>query len=209
MESSQLHNDSPFNPGFGTMPAVFAGRAYEKKVLKQLAQKLYDKRPVGQLLSLIGPSGTGKTCLQSWFTEGLAEAGIGYWSLIQLLGKAIHEQIRQIDNDIDVAFQQACDAFESRKERFYTNRYNELHERNIVESAAIVARLLVVHGACSRKDIVNAIQTSTPNIDIETCQQQFRELTDKGFIWDVKPNAYEPGIPSLMSYVLDQEQILT
>lgn len=369
-----------FRPGFGTMPPVFAGREDEKDSLDTIAQALYYKDPLMPMVSIIGPRGTGKTCLQQWFTNGLDTKRLGYLSLpasmlqgdmervidtllrqlpvsvlqkmkrkfpneisiignrvklqwnpsyndhpykqhdivakalfdrpfalcideahtlqpeflgalldftqnittthrapflllltgtpelqtvlanskatfhergekiklsclppedtmmaideplkrlgihlpkpclqqaveqthgypyfIQVFGESVHKHMRRHEGTHN-AYQSGIDDFNEQKKEFYHQRYLELRKLKVVESAAHISRKVKEVGPLSIKKVVSTIQESDTEMDEKRVESQVQVLIDKGFIWDMKADQYEIGIPSLATYVLEKER---
>lgn len=64
--------DSIFRPGQGIQPPVLAGREAEKRRLTAIARELQNHQPPSADVYILGPRGTGKTCLRNWFASELA-----------------------------------------------------------------------------------------------------------------------------------------
>ena len=98
--------------------------------------------------------------------------------------------------------------FSERRTDYYEKRYEELARQDLVESARAVSAMFqdvdVIDSEVLKENLVAALA-----LDSQGALDALRKLSHLGFTW--KPPArtyYEPGIPSLMDYVLTGRQWL-
>lgn len=134
--------------------------------------------------------------------EQAVEQTHGYPYFIQLFGESVH---RSMNHDLSHrGYQVAVDSFCQKKKAFYHQRYLELLELDLIESACRVSTALRNKGYLSIKDVYSSMQENDDR-NTKNVKSQVGMLINKGFIFDLKPDQYEIGIPSLATYVLEKE----
>ena len=139
--------------------------------------------------------------------EALETVGVEsqrYPYFIQAWGKALcltlrDRQATHIDTELVDA---ARPVFAERRTDYYEKRYEELTRQNLLEPAKAVSAMFqdtdLIDSEVLQENLVAALSP-----DLQGALDMLRKLSHLGFIW--KPPAsiyYEPGIPSLMGYVL-------
>ena len=149
------------------------------------------------------------------FDEDALEAVVAesqwYPYFIQLWGGALCEALaaRKLTH-IDMAIVEAArPAFTSKKVFYYEKRYEELERQGLLEAARTVAAMFrdvdVIDSEVLKEKLVVDL-----SLDLQGALDVIRELSHLGFIWKPPAGAsVEPGIPSLMDYVLTERQGLT
>jgi len=120
-----------------------------------------------------------------------------YSYFLQLMGSALWKASSEGISAASLA--KALPAFQEKKKAFYAGRYNELEDMNLHNQAGRLSEKF-------RKSASAALPLSElmahPNA---VSAEDVRKIHETGYIW--KPSGstrYEPGIPSLMDYVLDE-----
>ena len=131
----------------------------------------------------------------------------GYPYFLQLWGATLWNRANadpsapsQRLTDADTA---ACQSiFESEKNDYYLDRYNELEEEGLLEVARSVAELFVERQQVSPREILAAARSTPGFDDAKKAVAARRTLDHLGFLWQATGNPdREPGIPSLMDYI--------
>ena len=131
----------------------------------------------------------------------------GYPFFLQLWGAAVWNRawadpsspIRNLTAE-DAA---ACQSlFDSEKNNYYLDRYNELEEGGLLEVARSVAESFVDRQQVSPREIQAAVRREPGFDDDEKAMAARRTLGHLGFLWQAAGTPdWEPGIPSLMDYI--------
>ncbi len=131
----------------------------------------------------------------------------GYPFFIQILGQVLWQHAAPPEGPgrvTDGVLEAALPAFEQRKGHYYRERYFELEDRGLLAVGRSVAEAFRGAPALSGQHLARAIGRglSSPG-DTEIADAR-RILGDLGFIWATSPApGWEPGIPSLMDYILE------
>ena len=160
------------------------------------------------------------TPLPGWQIDGDALAEVirdarGYPYFIQLWGKALWDagQASQAITAETVAT--ARTVVDTRRIRFYENRYRELAElpdkpAGVPMKAVVAAVASVCRSGDRQSDdtLTGVIEAALP-ADLQATDQATAILVKlfleaRGFIWQAGGNSWVPGIPSLVDYVLKQ-----
>ncbi|MYH70762.1 MAG: ATP-binding protein [Gammaproteobacteria bacterium] len=134
-----------------------------------------------------------------------------YPYFIQLWGGALCEALAaRKSTHIDMAIVEAArPAFTSKKVFYYEKRYEEVRNRDLLDSAKAVADMFR-NERCIDDDILQKQLASGLSTGSQGVLDVIRDLSHLGFIWKPPASAsVEPGIPSLMDYVLTERQELT
>ena len=137
---------------------------------------------------------------------GMVRLSHGYPYFIQLLGQATWGAMASSATRGAVTpetFERAGPAFEYQKRDYYRYRYRELEDLRLLPAARAVAEAFegraVLDAARLERAISAGINEAHPGV-----ASVRRTLSDLGFIWGTSPDpGWEPGIPSLMDYVLE------
>ena len=127
--------------------------------------------------------------------------GSALWSVAQAVGATrINE----------VLAGQAADEFATRRSAYYEDRREELERRELLPLAASVARAFSTRTTLRSHELNAVIEESSGVDGVGEILQRRDQLATVGFVW--KPpaaeDAWQPGIPSLMSYVAAHAQAL-
>ena len=136
----------------------------------------------------------------------IARESDGYPFFTQVWGRAVWRVMVDGPDGVDTVTTTVVEAaaaeFESRKNHYYLDRFMELHRRNLLGAARRVAEAF-----CDRSTIpfteLDAVITDTGADEVDVVETG-DALEHLGFVWETKgvPN-WEPGIPSLMDYILE------
>ena len=126
------------------------------------------------------------------------------------LGIGSEKEEKEIDRAI---LEQALREFGTERDNYYNLRYRELRDDGILPVAEAVASRFVLHnegsitGAALEVTIQECIygRESTESGITKLAAELENKLRDRGFVWSQigKERWCEPGIPSLMNYILD------
>ena len=138
--------------------------------------------------------------------EHIVRESDAYPFFVQLWGEAVWVRARAESRERIVSDDApACQAvFEEQRNRYYSQRYDELEKRKLLRPARAVAEAFESRSVISDSELDAAILRgfgeAAGDDEAEAAEQQFRHL---GFVWrtDGMPD-WEPGIPSLMDYIL-------
>ena len=153
-----------------------------------------------------------------------ADAAQRYPYFIQIVGRELHRSAKAEPDKLvggdrigGAILEQALNAFRIARNAYYADRYSELRAGGILSSAEAVARLFVAQKtiSISANEIESAIDRSIDKKledrakasgGIEPALWAEANLRNVGFIWSQFGNEdrCEPGIPSLMNYVIDR-----
>ena len=133
----------------------------------------------------------------------------GYPYFIQLLGRAVWRHVagtREIPPVVTPAVAHAARAdFERVRGSFYRQRYAELEAGGLLSVARSVAAAFGSREHLSASALTAAVRAGLNDADDDEAARRAEEaVSDLGFVWgaEVTPG-WEPGIPSLMEYVLE------
>ena len=153
-----------------------------------------------------------------------ADAAQRYPYFIQIVGRELQRSAKAgpdklVDGDRigDAILEQALKAFRIARNAYYADRWSELEAGGILASAEAVAQLFVAQKtiSISANEIKSAIgrsidakleERAKASGGIEPALWVEANLRNVGFIWSQFGNEdrCEPGIPSLMNYVIDR-----
>ncbi len=131
----------------------------------------------------------------------------GYPFFLQLWGAAVWSRAGADPSlptpDITAEDTAACQSiFESEKNDYYADRYDELEEAGLLGVARSVADLFAERRQASPQEILAAVRHAPGLDDDEKAVSARRTLAHLGFIWRAGAALdWEPGIPSLMDYI--------
>ena len=139
----------------------------------------------------------------------------GYPFFIQLLGGQVWEQLAARPEAADKRVttrevEAALPGFRERQRLYYLDRYRELGRRGVMAPAQTVAarfaegRAELTDGEL-REAVARGLGKSPESRKAAAAE---RELADLGFVWTAGPEpVWEPGIPSLMDYVIEHAPV--
>lgn len=94
--------------------------------------------------------------------------------------------------------------FENARRDYYLDRFTELQERDLLPAARSVAEVFQNAATVSSSTLQQAIGAGLGSAAAGEVRDAERVLADLGFVWGTSPTpGWEPGIPSLMDYVLE------
>ena len=131
----------------------------------------------------------------------------GYPFFLQLWGAALwhraHADPSLPSQDLTTADTAACQSlFDSEKNDYYLDRYNELARAELLEVARSVAELFAERRQVNSREILAAVRRAPGFDDGEKAVAAQRTLDHLGFLWQAAGTPHwEPGIPSLMDYI--------
>lgn len=141
----------------------------------------------------------------------LVEVSHGYPYFVQILGNELWAQVtgpsgsadRRVSQETVVA---ALPGFRDEQRRYYRHRYDEMDSRKLLPAArAVAAAFAKGRSELSDEDLRAAVARGLgkkPGAGKTAAAE--RELRHLGFVWRAGvERVWEPGIPSLMDYVLE------
>ena len=131
----------------------------------------------------------------------------GYPYFVQLWGQAVWEQTRgsaENDDRVTASVVEAATAtFEAEKDDYYVDRYRELERMALLPVAREVAAAFRGRTRLSNEDFREAVSRAGGDDAAPGPGDSADALEHLGFVWGTKGvPAWEPGIPSLMDYIL-------
>ena len=186
-------------PGMmGLLHSCGASFVERSKVLRMNILNVEDTKA-----ALAEPAKQSGLPLASAALELLAENSDYYPYFIQVLGeeawnvanKAGHSEITLGDAEQGITLAQ-----QTTLSIFYSGRYNELMQRQLLEHASHTIRWMrEADGPILSAELLDKFVTQD-NMDMTKALEIYNELMALGFIWEIE-NTLEPGIPSLFSYI--------
>ena len=176
-----------------------------------------EKRRVGRLsdaatkAGLTEPFAAHGVAVEPDALADLVRASDGYPFFIQLLGGQVWGQLAARPEAADKRVtarevEAALPGFRERQRLYYLDRYRELGRRGVLAPAREVAarfadgRAVLTDGEL-REAVARGLGKRPESRKAAAAE---RELADLGFVWTAGPEpVWEPGIPSLMDYVLE------
>ena len=142
--------------------------------------------------------------------EQVAKDTQEYPYFIQLWGKALCDVLVKNKNSHTITTDMVDSAaliVKLKRDRYYLNRYKELKKQKLVLAAEAVGRVFETKDVAHEETLLKAL-CHTLDSEEPVCEEQLEELFDLGYVWQSgSDNFYEPGIPSLMTYVQEQARI--
>ena len=139
----------------------------------------------------------------------ITEQAQGYPYFTQVWGEALCLQL-QHNQDTTITtrhVQQGQDYFNKQKDLYYLERYQEIEKRNLLPLAESTAQILIKKNQpINTKFLEYKLQDHTGQ-DSETIKKGIEAFKKLGYIWSpaTRPQ-YEPGIPSLMTYMVEEQK---
>ncbi len=131
-----------------------------------------------------------------------------YPFFVQLLGSEVWKEAIGADRVTPGLVAGALSAFADKRDLYYLDRFNELREGDILSAAQAVARVFRERKVLTYDDVRDALGEGLgPGGGRDAIRRGWRRLEQLGFLWQPQPRPlYEPGIPSLVDYLLDAER---
>ena len=135
-----------------------------------------------------------------------------YPYFIQVWGDVLWAELRERGTvTVDAAIVAAAEPrFRKRRDEYYANRYRELRREGCLPVARAVAGAFAAQTSTTEartltdEELERAIGTALPGGDGDTEKAAATRLRELGYIWQPAGKIdWEPGIPSLMGYVLN------
>ena len=140
---------------------------------------------------------------------------VGYPYFVQLWGESLTNTKTDALNHPIVSVNDAGRAsavFGLKRNDYYRDRHEELRERNLLEVATAVSRASLDGTSMTRNSlsrIVSAELSKAQGFSSESrhaaTEEVCEQLIEIGYVWQGSGDL-EPGIPSLMDYVLDRDE---
>lgn len=145
----------------------------------------------------------------------LVGASDGYPFFIQLLGGLVWGQLAAGPGAADKRVtarevEAALPGFRERQRLYYLDRYRELGRRGVMAPArAVAARFAEGRAELTDGELREAVARGLgKSPESRKAAAAERELADLGFVWTAGPEpVWEPGIPSLMDYVIEHAPV--
>lgn len=176
-----------------------------------------EKRRVGRLsdaatkAGLTEPFAAHGVAVEPDALAHLVRASDGYPFFIQLLGGQVWGQLAARPEAADKRVtprevEAALPGFRERQRLYYLDRYRELGRRGVLAPAReVAARFADGRAELTDGELREAVARGLgKRPESRKAAAAERELADLGFVWTAGPEpVWEPGIPSLMDYVLE------
>ena len=201
-----LLNASQEAAGKAPFLLVAAGTPVLEKRLRSMNATFWDRArhcPIGRI-----GAGAAETAIRVPLEKegiGIEEEALGrivresqgYPYFVQLLGEEVWKEIEG-EGTVRCATVSAAQArFERRRDMYYGIRYGELKERGVLEAARAVAEAFAGRAKLGEDELEEAM------VETSGAAARERTLEELGYIWrPAYQPRWEPGIPSLMDYVL-------
>ena len=139
----------------------------------------------------------------------ITEQAQGYPYFTQLWGHAVCQQLQHTQDTTLTSqhVERAQESFTQEKDLYYLERYQELKDNNLLSLAESTGKILLGNtGPIDEELLEQALQDETQQAR-KTIQKGIKTFKTLGYLWmpGTAPE-YEPGIPSLMTYILEQHR---
>ena len=139
-----------------------------------------------------------------------AEDSQCYPYFVQLWGKALCESL--VDAGTvhvnDAVVDAAKPSVEQSRKRYYAGRYEEMQNQSLLPAAASIGRVFdgSVAGGFGTETLEQTLLDSGTALAADSAKEQINQLAKLGYIWRMPGSVkWEPGIPSLMTYVRNEQ----
>ena len=133
-----------------------------------------------------------------------------YPYFIQLWGKALCESL--VDAGAahvnGAVVEAAKPSVEQSRKRYYAGRYEEMQDQSLLAAAASIGRVFEgsVAGGVGSETLEQTLLDSSTAPAADSAKEQINQLAKLGYIWRMPGSVkWEPGIPSLMTYVRNEQ----
>ena len=146
--------------------------------------------------------------IEDGVVEEIVRRSHGYPYFIQLLGQATWSVACAPNGPgrgTAAVLEAALPEFEQTKGHYYRHRYDELRRRGLLRVARSVAASFADREALTDEELTEVVRSGLRKpSDDGAAERAERVLSDLGFTWRTTPvPGWEPGIPSLMDYILE------
>lgn len=143
--------------------------------------------------------------------ERIVRESHGYPYFVQLWGRAVWNRMAassDSDHHITSAIvEEAASEFEENKDSYYRLRFNEFDDDDLLPAACEVALAFRGRERLRHAELRAAIRRAAAGGDGPDEKTVARALRHLGLVWQTKvAPVWEPGIPSLMDYLLEYAQ---
>ena len=213
--SQQVRRDGPFL-------LVLAGTPDLRARLRRMNASFWNRGeilPIGRLGAQASADAVRKPLTDAGMSVSddalmrIVDESHGYPFFLQLWGKAVWTDVtaasRTGGSEAVVTMDTMNDAapgFERRKRNYHVDRYDELKDLSLLPVASCVARAFGAAASLADSDLDAAIAAGLgDDHDADRAAAAAQALRHTGLIWrSGGDTAWEPGIPSLMDYVLEE-----
>lgn len=140
----------------------------------------------------------------------LVDESQGYPFFVQMLGAAAWEAAERSGNDGITVNDAKAGLGESEPVRlaFYLRRRNEIEKSRVLPEAEAVSRAVLQKGsdAALTDGELKGVLRETLGSDLDAVLSAKAALSNLGLIWQTPHNTWEPGIPSLCSYIVAESE---
>ena len=182
----------------GTMGASFWNRSRKLRIGR------LDERAAAEAIR--EPLEADDLAITNEALEHLVRDSHGYPFFVQLWGEAVWARaVETSRQQVVLEDARACQAvFDEQRDDYYGDRHDELEKLRLLRPARAVAEAFESRPALSGSELEAAIRRGSGEAagedEVDAAAQQFRHL---GYIWRAGTRRlWEPGIPSLMDYIL-------
>ena len=182
----------------GTMGASFWNRSRKLRI-----GRLEDRATADAIRKPLEPE---NIAIADEALEHIVRESHGYPFFVQLWGDAVWARaVETSRQQVVLEDARACQAvFDRQRDDYYADRHDELEKLRLLRPAREVAEAFVSQPLLSGEALEAAIRRGfgedAGDDEVDAAAQQFRHL---GYIWRAGTRRlWEPGIPSLMDYIL-------
>ena len=139
--------------------------------------------------------------------ERMVRESHGYPFFVQLWGQAVWDRVRGSAAGAGAVtaavVEEAAGEFETQRNRYYLDRFDELDRQGWLEAAREVALEFRERTRLPHTGFRKAIRRAAPAGDRTAELEAAAALEHLGFVWKTRGTpSWEPGIPSLMDYIV-------
>ena len=190
---------TPDSPGRLRECATFLERAFERRRIGRLRRE-------ASLEAFAIPAEMAGRPMSPGAQERLREASQDYPYFIQLLGSAAWEAAGGEPVISDAAAREGVERTRPQVLDFYGQRLMEAEDRGLADTLAPLAELFAANeadvGDAALREVLEQLSRAADGQESWTSLRA--ELLALGILWESAPGAWEMGIPSFGTYLLDR-----
>ena len=147
--------------------------------------------------------------------ENIAERTHGYPFFLQIWGDCLARSLDQTgQTEITLEMLQEVEAEANRdRDAMYQTRFDEIEEMELLSVAESVANAFIqsdeptLHGSTLKKAVARGLSGKDEPVTDSRILENLEQLSHLGYVWKTGRYDYEPGIPSLMTYIQGYSQV--
>ncbi len=196
---------------------VLAGTPHLRAHLRRMGASFWSRSEIVRI-GRLSEAATAEAFARPFADEGIPVASQAldvmvresqaYPYFVQLLGSEVWKDAVGAGSVTPGLVAAALPAFAAERDNYYLDRFDELREGDLLGAAQAVARMFRKRRLLTHEDVRAAVGKGLGALaGRDAIRRGWRRLEQLGFLWQPQPRPlYEPGIPSLVNYILDADR---